>query len=298
MASGLGSQAIGGTSSRFGPDDSARTLAMSSAARAPWTRPFEEAIRGEPVRPVESGTGHFARGPETGQARPAVVVDRDAADHVMGARADGDRVAGHVEAEPFAERGDAGESVVDEGGVEVGQVEVDVGVLGLRAICATMARETSSRGRELGVGVILRHEPETIAVAKVRPFASNRLGDEVAGRAGDVEDGGVELHEFHVAKLDPRAVGDGVAIGRGDRWVGRLAEELPRPPGRQHGGPGPDQARARVAYPRPGHPRHRPSWVRRSMVKLFCQIRTFRPVADLRSITARINSRPVASPRA
>ena len=59
----------------------------------------------------------------------------------------------------------------------------------------------------------------------------------------------MKLHEFHVAELGPRAKGHGVAVRRGDRRVGRLAEELAGAAGGQHDGPGPDQREPAAAIP-------------------------------------------------
>ena len=104
-----------------------------------------------------------------------------------------------------------------------------------------MARETSSRGASSASGWYSGMNRWPLRVAEVSPFAAQGLGQQVARRAGDVEHGRVELHELHVAQLGPGAVGHGVAVGGGDRRVGRLAVELPRPAGGQHHGPGPDE---------------------------------------------------------
>ena len=47
----------------------------------------------------------------------------------------------------------------------------------------------------------------------------------------------------------PARIGHGVAVGGGDRRVGRLAIELPGPAGRQHDRPGPDQREPAAAIP-------------------------------------------------
>ena len=58
-------------------------------------------------------------------------IDGHAADHVMGARADRDRVAGDVQVEVAAEPIDAGKAPANQIRIEVGEVEVDVGMPGL-----------------------------------------------------------------------------------------------------------------------------------------------------------------------
>jgi len=59
----------------------------------------------------------------------------------------------------------------------------------------------------------------------------------------------MELHEFHVAQLDPRAVGHCVAIARGDWWIGRLAVKLPCASCSQDDGPRPDQGKPAPLVP-------------------------------------------------
>ena len=152
---------------------------------------------------------------------------------------------------PLQSAGDPGKALVDEVRVEVGEVEIDVRVLRLGHLGDDRPGDVVARG-ELGVGVVFGHEPHAVTVAEVGSFAPDRLGDQVSGRSGDVEDGRVELHELHVAKLGPRPVGDGVAVGRGDRRVGRLAEELAGAPGREHGRPRPDQRRSSPLVPDQG----------------------------------------------
>src|SRR6185437_11235015 len=44
---------------------------------------LEQAVRGQPVGAVQARAGDLARGPEAGQRRPTLGVDRQAADHVV-----------------------------------------------------------------------------------------------------------------------------------------------------------------------------------------------------------------------
>ena len=117
------------------------------------------------------------------------------------------------------------------------------------AIWAAIASETTSRGASSARGWTAGHESLAVAVAQISPFAAQGFGQEMAGRAGDVEHGRVELHEFHVAQLGAGPEGHGVAVGGGDRRVGRLAVELAGPAGRQHDGPGPDEREPAAAIP-------------------------------------------------
>ncbi len=235
---------VGPESSRTAHDVLGRAGAVDEA--------LEQAVRGEPVGPVQARARHLARGPEAGQRGPAVEVDRHAADHVVGPGADGDRVAGDVEVEAAAELVDAREAACGRAPGRGGRGR------GRRWDAASWpsGRRSPARrrrgGRARPVGVVVGHEPVAVAVAEVGPLAAEGLGQQVPRRAGDVEHRRVELHELHVAQLGPRAEGQGVAVAGGDRRVGRLAIELPRAPGRQHDGPGPDQASARGGGPRRG----------------------------------------------
>ncbi len=128
------------------------------------------------------------------------------------------------------------------------EVEIDVGMLGLGHLGGDRQRDIVARC-QLGEGVVGRHEPLAEPVAEIGPFAAQGFGQEMAGRAGHVEHGGMELHEFHVAQLGAGAIGHRVAVAGGDRRVGRLAKELAGPAGRQHDGPGPDQGKPAAAIP-------------------------------------------------
>ena len=142
---------------------------MSSAALAPWTRPSSRLLEASRLAPwsPELVTSPAAQRPGR-VVRPSSSIGH-AADHVVGAGADGDAVLGDVEVEPLAERGDAGEAFVDERRVEVRQVEVDVGVLGLRHLGDDRAGDVVARG-EFGVLVIIGHEPIAVAVAEEGPL--------------------------------------------------------------------------------------------------------------------------------
>ena len=175
-------------------------------------------------------------------------VDRDSADHVVGTGTDRDRVARDIQLERPAKPIDPREPSTDPVGVEVGEVEVDAGVLRFGHLGGDRQRHVIARG-ELGESMIGRHEAFAVAIAEVGALAPQGFGQEMARRAGNVEHGGMELHEFHVAEHRAGAEGHGVAVGRGDRRVSRLAEELPGPSGREHDRPRPDQRQAMLPVP-------------------------------------------------
>lgn len=67
----------------------------------------------------------------------------------------------------------------------------------------------------------------SLPVDQSTAFAANRLGDQAATAACDVQHRGMELNELHVAQLGSRAKGDRVSVARCDRWIGRFAVDLP-----------------------------------------------------------------------
>ena len=125
-------------------------------------------------------------------------------------------------------------------GVEVRHVEIDAGVPRLFHLADDRLRDDVARG-QLGPRVVLRHEPHAVLIDQPAPFAADRLGDQAAAAAGDVEHRRVELHELHVAELRPGAVGHGVAVAGGDGRIRRFAIDLPAAAGGQDRLPGPDE---------------------------------------------------------
>ena len=79
---------------------------------------------------------------------------------------------------------------------------------------------------ELQPLVILGHEADAVLVHQPAPFAANRFGNQASAAAGDVQDGGVELHELHVPQFGPGAVGHCVSIGGSHGGIGGLAINL------------------------------------------------------------------------
>ena len=119
---------------------------------------------------------------------------------------------------------------------ELARVEVDAAPL---LLAVDRARHHVAR-RELGVAVLLEHEPRALLVDEDRPFAAHRLGDQRERVLRRVERGGMELHELHVGERHAGAVRDGVAVARGDHRVGRVAEDLAAATRREHGRVGDD----------------------------------------------------------
>ena len=76
----------------------------------------------------------------------------------------------------------------------------------VRSIWVTIARLTTSRGRQLAARVVLFHEAHAVAVDQPGSLAAHGFGDQAAAAAGDVQHGGMKLHELHVAQFGPGAI--------------------------------------------------------------------------------------------
>ena len=109
-------------------------------------------------------------------------------------------------------------------------------------------RLTTSRS-ELAAQIEVDHEAVAAAIDQPRPFAPHGLGDQAAAAAGDVEHGGMELHELHVAQLGAGAKGDRQAVAGGHFGIGGLAINLPRAAGAKDRLLGPDHHLPRLGTP-------------------------------------------------
>ncbi len=103
--------------------------------------------------------------------------------------------------------------------------------------------------RQFAAHVELAHETIPVPIDQRGPFAAHGLRDQAAAAAGNVEYGGMELHEFHVAQLGAGAVRDRQPITSRDVGVRRLAIDLPCSTGAQYGLFGPHQRVAMLIAP-------------------------------------------------
>ena len=209
---------------------------------------LQQAVRGQPVGPVQAAGRDFARRPQVRHRGAAFQVDRHPAHHVMGAGPDRNPVAGDVQIELGAHGGDAGKAAHHPLRVEMRQVEVHVRVPRLLHL-ADDGQADHVAGRQFGAGIVIGHEAVAVAVDQPGPFAARGLADQAAAAAGDVQHRGMELHELHVAQLGPGAIGHGHAVAGGHLGIGRFAIELARPAGGQDRLLGPDHGLAVPAVP-------------------------------------------------
>ncbi len=186
---------------------------------------FEQRIAAEPVGSVQARRGHFAAGVEVLDVRAGQGVGLDAADHVVGARADRDQIVADVDVEALAQVADQREPLGEELLVHVPDVQVDMRGVGLSHLGEDGPAHDIAGGQFKGL-VVVPHEPTAFRVEQVGAFAAESLGDQRAGRSGDVQRRRVELHELQVAQDRSGPVGHRQSVRRGDRGIGRFAIEL------------------------------------------------------------------------
>ena len=144
----------------------------------------------------------------------------------MSAGTHGNAVRRDVDAKLGARGCDTRKTLRDELGVEMTQVKIHVCVPRLLHLADDRLRNNVAR-RQFAALVVVVHEAVAVSVDQVSSFAAEGFGDQTAAAAGDVQHGGMELHELHVPHLGTGPVGDCVTVRCGNRRVGRLTIELP-----------------------------------------------------------------------
>ena len=149
----------------------------------------------------------------------------------MGGRPDGYPIVREIETGARAGGGDGGKPLVDEFRLQILQRQIHAAA-GAFGLTHDGAGDPVAR-REIPGRIGISHESDAGLVDEHRSLPSERLGQQEARRAPDVQRGGVELHELQVGHARAGAVRDGNAVARGDRRVGGLPEELTRAAGGQ-----------------------------------------------------------------
>ena len=217
---------------------------------------IEEGVGAEAVGTVDGDAGGFTGGEEAGNGfLVALLVDSedlsgvaggDTAHVVVDGGEDGDGGFGNVDTgEDGGGFRDTGETLVEDLGGEVGELEVEVVLVGadtaaLADLDGHGAGDDVAGGEVLGGGRVALHEALTFGVDEVSAFAAGALGDEAAGA---VDTGGVELDEFEIlvgetgasdhghsvtstgVRGGAREVGTSVSTGGKDGLVGAEAVE-------------------------------------------------------------------------
>ena len=112
---------------------------------------LQQRVAAEPVGAVQAGRGDLAAGVEIPDVRPGRGVRLDAADHVVGARPDGDQVVTDVDVEALAQLADQRESLGEVLLVDMPHVEVDVGRVGLAHLLEDRPADHVARGQLAGL---------------------------------------------------------------------------------------------------------------------------------------------------
>lgn len=198
----------------------------------------EKGVGTETVGTVDGHAGGFTAGEETGDDLVvALLVDGQDLTSVLGGDTthvvvhggqDGDRLLRDVDTgEDSRSLGDTGEALVEDIGGQVGQLEVDVVLVGADTAALTDLHghgsgDDISGCQVLGGGGISLHESFTLGVEKVSTLATGSLGDQTSGT---VDTGRVELHEFEIL-VGETGTGNhggsvsGTGVRRGAREVG------------------------------------------------------------------------------
>ena len=187
----------------------------------------EEGVGAQAVGPVHGDAGGFAAGVEARDHDVvalgvdvedlAGVFGRDAAHVVVHGRQDGDGLLGDVDAgEDGGRFRNAGEALVQDVGGQVGELEVDVVLVGTDAAALADfhghgAGDDVAAGEVLGRGGVPLHEALALGVEEIAALAARALGDEAAGA---VDARGVELDKLHVLIGEASARDHGHAVAR------------------------------------------------------------------------------------
>lgn len=198
---------------------------------------IEERVGTETVSTVDRDTGRLTAGVETGNNSVLALsvlsksltspLGGDTTHIVVDSGDNGNGLLGDIDT---GENGgglrDTGETLVENGCGEMGELEVDVVILGADTTAVTDLHSHGSGndisgGQILGGGSISLHETLTILVQKETTFTTGALGNETA-RA--IDTGRVELHKLQVLERETSTGDHGKTVtGTG---VGRSAGEV------------------------------------------------------------------------
>ena len=159
---------------------------------------FEQTVRRQSVRAVQTDARDFPGGPKPLQRRSPVAVGQDAPHRVVGARSHRNSVFSNVDAELGADRRDPRETSANPVGVLARQIEKNVRRVRFRHLTDDRAADDVAR-REFAPFVVIGHKAVAVFVDEPSAFAAHRFGDETAAPPGDVKNGRVKLDEFKVA---------------------------------------------------------------------------------------------------
>ena len=179
--------------------------------------------------------GHLARREQTGQSRGPHAVGAHAPDAVVRRGADRDPILRDVEAVIAARAGDAGEATRNAAAVEVVEVQEDARHVGPLQMAHDRPRDDVAR-RQLGAFVVFGEEAAALVVHDPGPLATDRLGDEQARHAGEVERRGMELDELQILQRGAGPMGRRHAIAGRAGEVAGLPIDLRVSAGAHHDG--------------------------------------------------------------
>ena len=194
------------------------------------------------MQPCAAG---FADGEQPLDARFAVHVGLDPAADEVGGRHHRNQVLRHIDAGLETLSKDVRETAAQRLLVVMADIQVYALFAGTLHFGVDRARHDVARRKTLH-RVIFLHEFDRLRVARLaalqnRALPAQRLADQERTDGRMVEDGRMELDEFHICDLRARPVGHGDAGAAGDIRIARVQIDLPgaaagdRRRGRKHG---------------------------------------------------------------
>jgi hypothetical protein len=173
---------------------------------------------------VNAGARDFASREKPVDRRAAVEIRFHSAHDVMGGGPD--RYAVRRKVQPRSATGGRNQRkpLVHERGVEVGERQVDRTTRSLR-LTLDAARNAIARSQIAG-WIVADHEWLARIVDETCAFPAKRLGEQESRLSGNLERGGMKLHELEIRHGGACAICHRRAVAGGDGGIGRVAVDV------------------------------------------------------------------------
>ncbi len=186
---------------------------------------FQQGIAGQTVGSVQTGAGDLADGIQTGDRSASVDIGFDTAALVVRRRNDRDGFLGHIHTAVIAVLVNVGETLHQETGGFVSDVQADM----IRAVFLHFFINGARHdipGCQRKTGIVVLHELGAVQILEDSTFAADGLADEERAALGIIKTGGMELDEFHVGNGCARAPRHRQTIAGRDIGIGRVKIDL------------------------------------------------------------------------
>jgi hypothetical protein len=175
---------------------------------------LEQAVAGQSIGAVHAGGGGLAAGVQARQVGAAIHVGAHAAHEIVRSRMHRDQVAARVESVAGQHAGQPRKARAESITAPRARIQQHMAFAGARKVADDGAAHDVARG-ERPQRVHAIHDRAPLAIHERGALAAHRLADQVARRAGHIQRGGMELHEFQIRQRGARAPGHGHAVARG-----------------------------------------------------------------------------------